>query len=365
MQASLARHGPWLLVAGALVFLGLVSASRMYFGYAAAGHPIPAVDAVGTGLIEWGLWAPLLPLVRLVARRFAFERGRFLRSILVHAGTGVAASLAEILLFALASAAIRALRFGHGSVSAELAAGFVFKLHTGLVAYWAAVLGFLAWDYARRSRDEALRRERLDRALAEARLAAVQSQLSPHFLFNALNAISSFVREDPATAERLLARLGDLLRTVLAQREEPTQTLEAELRFLEAYLDLQRERFGPRLRIETRVDPRVLAERVPTFLLLPLVENALVHGVGMRTGPVSLGISATRVNGHVRLEVEDDGPGFRIDQAGLERRGLGLESARERLRLLHGARARFELGRGASGGAAIRLSLPAAEEDAP
>jgi hypothetical protein len=359
MDSAPARLAPLGLVAGALLLLALVSASRMYFGYEAAGQPISAFDAVGSGVLEWGLWAPLLPFVHRLARAFRFEHGRFARALLVHLAAGLVASLVEIGLFGACSAVIRELRFGSGSLRAELAAGFLFKLHTGLVAYWAAVLGFLAWDYANRSRTEALRRERLDRALAESRLTALQAQLAPHFLFNALNTISASVRDDPAAAERMLARLGELLRAVLERGGESEQTLERELAFLGAYLELQKERFGERLTVEQCIDPATLAERVPSFLLLPLVENAIVHGLGQRTGPVHLSIRAERAEGSVCLTIEDDGPGFRIDERGLARRGLGLESARERLRLVHGARGRFELGRGAAGGARIRLSFPA------
>jgi two-component system, LytTR family, sensor kinase len=353
------RSTPLLVAAGALVLLGLVSASRMYFGYAQAGHAISAFDALGSGLLEWCLWLPLLPLVHRLARAFAFARGRVAVPLGVHLAASLLASLLEIVLFGAASAGIRELRFGSGSLAAELAAGFLFKLHTGCVAYWALLMGFLAWEHAARSRAEAVRLAELARSLAEARLAAVQSQLAPHFLFNALNTIAASLRDDPDAAERMLHRLAGLLRTVLARREQPTQTLADELAFLAEYLELQQERFGPRLAVETRVDPRTLAERVPSFLLLPLVENALQHGLGTRPGPVRLGIQAERVGARVELAIEDDGPGFRADEGTFARRGVGLESARERLRLLHGAEGSFELGRAAGGGAAIRLGFPA------
>ncbi len=349
-----------LAVAGALTLLGLVSASRMYFGYAEIGNPISAGDALGSGLLEWWLWAPLLPAVRALARRFPFARERIARGLAVHLLGSVLAALAQILLFGAASAAIRELRFGAGSLRAELAASFLFKFHTGVVTYWTAVLAFLVWDQAARVRAEAVRRAELDRSLAEARLGALQSQLAPHFLFNTLNAISAVLRDDPDAAERMLARLGELLRAVLARRDRAYQTLAEELDFLDDYLELQRGRFGERLTIERRVDPAALDAVVPSFLLLPLVENALQHGIGARAGPGKVCVAIARRDGRIEIAIEDDGVGLPLERPDLGRRGLGLESARERLRLMHGDAGSFELGSLAPRGTAIRLSFPAA-----
>jgi len=348
-----------LAVAGALTLLGLVSASRMYFGYAEAGNPISALDALGSGLLEWWMWAPLLPGIRALARRFGFARGRIGSALAAHLAGSVLASLAQILLFGAASAAIRELRFGAGSLRAELASSFLFKLHTGVVAYWTAVLGFLVWDYAARTRSEAVRRAELERSLAEARLGALQSQLSPHFLFNTLNAISASLRDDPDGAERMLARLGELLRAVLSRRDRATQSLADELEFLDGYLELQRDRFGARLSLEKHIDPAALAASVPSFLLLPLVENALQHGIGACPGRGTVRLAAALRGGRIEIAIEDDGAGLAQEPGALERRGLGLESARERLRLLHGASSRFELLPCNPRGAAIRLSFPA------
>lgn len=350
-----------LAVAGALTLLGLVSASRMYFGYAEAGHPISAGDALGSGLLEWWLWAPLLPAVRGLASRFRFARRQIGSALAVHLLGSALASLAQIVLFGAASAAIREVRFGQGSLRAELASSFLFRFHTGVVAYWTAALGFLAWNYAARARAESVRRAELERSLAEARLSALQSQLAPHFLFNTLNAISATVHDDPAAAERMLARLGDLLRAVLACRDRTAQTLAEELEFLDGYLELQRGRFGERLSIEKRIDPTALGASVPAFLLLPLVENALQHGIGARPGPGSVRIAVERHDGRVEIAIEDDGAGLATEGDGLTRRGLGLESSRERLRLLHGDASRFELLPAEPHGVAIHLSFPAVD----
>ncbi|HEX6883552.1 MAG TPA: histidine kinase [Planctomycetota bacterium] len=359
MTRTPTRLAPVGLVAGALGLVALVSALRMYFGYAAFGRPIPVADALGSALLEWGPWALLAPLAWRLARAVPFGRGRSARALLVHVVAGLCVSLAALALFAVGSAALREWRFGTGDLAGELRAGFLFKLHTGWLVYGAFLLGFQAWEQAGRAREEALRRAHLDRDLLAARLAAIQAQLAPHFLFNTLNAIAASVHEDPDAAERMLVRLGELLRTVLERRHAAEQSLADELAFLDAYLELQRERFGERLTVVRAVEPAALEARVPSFLLLPLVENALQHGVGSRTGPARLGLSVQRTNGSVHIAIEDDGPGFRADGAALERRGLGLESARERLRLLHGEAGRFEVARAAGGGAAIRLTLPA------
>jgi signal transduction histidine kinase len=348
-----------LVAAGALTLIGLVSASQMYFGYAEAGHPISAFDALGSGLMEWWLWAPLLPAVHALTRRFGFARERMALSLGVHFAASVLASLVEIVLFAAATTAIREWRFGEGAIGAELMSSFLFKLHTGVVTYWTAALGFLLWDSLARARGEAVRRAELERSLAEARLGALQSQLAPHFLFNTLNAISSVVRDDPDAAERMLARLGELLRTVLARRDRPAQPLAEELAFLDGYLELQSDRFGERLTIEKHVDPAALDADVPSFLLLPLVENALQHGIGARPGPGRLRIDVARRDGRVEIAIEDDGVGLARERDGYARSGLGLASARERLRLLHGDASRFELAPAEPRGAALRLSFPA------
>jgi two-component system LytT family sensor kinase len=348
-----------LAVASGLTLLGLLSASRMYFGYAELGVAISPVDAVATGLLEWWAWAPLLPAIRGLARRFGFARGRAGLAFGVHLVAGAAAALAQIALFSSASAAVRELRFGDGGFLAEFSSGFAFEFNTGVVVYWTALFACLAWEHASRSRDEALRRAELERSLTQARLAALQAQLAPHFLFNTLNAISAAIHDEPDVAERLLARLGDLLRAVLARRGTAVQTLGEEFAFLDDYLELQRGRFGERLSIERRIEPGVLDIDVPTFLLLPLVENAVQHGVGARPGRGKVRISADASDGRVCIAVEDDGPGVAELSDGVDRRGFGLASVRERLRLVHGDAGRLEVAACAPRGASIRISFPA------
>ncbi|MCE9593092.1 MAG: histidine kinase [Planctomycetes bacterium] len=347
-----------LAVAGVLTLLGLLSTSRMYFGYAELGHPISVADAVATGMMAWWTWAPLVPAIFALARRFALPAARLGRSLVVHAVASAAVAVLHIVLFGIASAAVREVRFGNGSFVGELRSSFAFKFNTGVVFYWAVLLACVAWDHASRSRVEALRRAELERSLTQARLAALQSHLAPHFLFNTLNAISAALHDEPDLAERMLARLGTLFRAVLDRRSRAVQRLSDELAFLDDYLELQRARFGERLTIDRRIDPAVLGVDVPTFLLLPLVENAVQHGVGARTGPATIRISADKSGASVRISIEDDGPGVAPADAA-DSRAFGLASVRERLRLIHGDAGRLEVASSAPSGAAIHVSFPA------
>jgi LytS/YehU family sensor histidine kinase len=147
---------------------------------------------------------------------------------------------------------------------------------------------------------------------------------------------------------------------LLARRDRPFQSLAEELAFLDGYLELQHQRFGARLSIEKHIDAAALGASVPSFLLLPLVENALQHGISARPGPGTLRIAVARRDGRVAITIGDDGAGLARDPADTQRRGLGLESARERLRLLHGDACTFELASVSPCGVEVRLSFPAA-----
>ena len=151
----------------------------------------------------------------------------------------------------------------------------------------------------------------LETKLARAQLEALKIQLQPHFLFNTLNTISALLHRDPEAADRVVTRLGDLLRLSLQHSGRQEVMLRQELEFLERYLEIQQTRFRDRLTVHFDADPEALDALVPTLVLQPLVENAVRHAIEPRSAPGRLDVRARRANGRLTLEVADDGPGNR------------------------------------------------------
>jgi two-component system LytT family sensor kinase len=185
------------------------------------------------------------------------------------------------------------------------------------------------------AREQAAAAERAQAEAADARLTALQAQMNPHFLFNALNTIASLVRTDARAAEATTENLAAILRRTLDRSRSTLSTVEDEADYLRAYLSIEQARFGERLSVEWEIDPAALPARIPPMTLQPLAENALRHGIGGRLEGGRIRIAARRTEGVLRLEVEDDGAGF-VRGA---REGTGLGNLRVRLATLYGARA--------------------------
>ena len=209
-------------------------------------------------------------------------------------------------------------------------------------------------------RDLAAGRERLLRAEARAhaaRLEALRLQLNPHFLFNALNAVSTLIAEDrPAEANRMLCRLSDFLRTTLERTDTAEVPLSDEIDFACRYLEIEEIRFGERLRVDIAVEPSAERALVPPLILQPLVENAVRHAVLPRREGGAISIVAACDAGWLTLGVHDEGPGAtpRPERRG----GLGLANTRQRLEELYGPGAELTLDASARGGLAVSIRLP-------
>jgi LytS/YehU family sensor histidine kinase len=203
--------------------------------------------------------------------------------------------------------------------------------------------------------DRQTRAAELETRLAEARLENLRLQLQPHFLFNALNAISSAVYEDPRKADALIAGLGNLLRTTISDSDAQVVPLERELETLQLYLDIMRHRFEDRLQVDMHIAPDVQKALAPHLLLQPLVENSIRHGVDPISHVVKVTITAERDGGQTRLQVRDSGRG--LPKTGM-RTGTGLSNTAERLRQLYGPDHELQFKNCEDGGLLVTVAFP-------
>lgn len=212
--------------------------------------------------------------------------------------------------------------------------------------------------------DRARNRE-LERLMLAAELRALQSQIHPHFLFNALNALYGSIPRTASDARRLVLSLSEVFRYFLTS-SKPTVRLEDELRIIEAYLEIEKARLGPRLQTNLSIDASCLPQQIPVLTIQPLVENAIKHGVAALPGPGAIALRIERAGGKLLITVEDSGPGFPDPSSGApiteSSNRIGLENVRRRLELHYGNRAQIRFDRQIDRTCVI-LELPADAQD--
>ena len=285
------------------------------------------------------MWALLTPAIVWLARRFPLHGSRAVRHAGVHVAAGTAIAIAKLPI----DRAVFAMLTGFWTYMLVSTLALDFAIYGGIVAAAHGV------EYYRRSRE----RDQLEARLAETRLQLLGMQLQPHFLFNTLNTIAEMVHEDPDKADAMIGGLSDLLRRTLELGPSQEITLEEELALVERYLDIQRARFGDRLRVRVEADAHARAARVPALLLQPLVENAIRHGLALRRDAGRIEIDASARDGAVRIAIVDDGP---AEDAGPERTGLG--NTRARLTAMYGAEASLALTHDRGRGTRVEVRIP-------
>lgn len=203
---------------------------------------------------------------------------------------------------------------------------------------------------------ERLRTEQQASLARQAQLVQLTQQLQPHFLFNALNTISSLIHDDPDTADMLIARLATLLRAATDASQRPEQSFADELTLLHAYADIMTQRFAGRVEIHWEVDAATHDCPVPTLGLQPLLENCFRHVVERRSATTHVAIRAQHGMGNLKIEIENDGDVQRLPAT----RGVGLGNLEDRLRSLYGTQASLELRLRPGGGLVVQVNLPCA-----
>lgn len=312
-----------------------------------------------SSLAQWWAWGLLVPAIVAIDRRLPIAVNRLGTRLAVH----IAIGLPTTLVYSYASAMLQAI-FGAKPWSSAVSFGPLHQAVEGaflwyLLVYLLVVGGWQAVQYSQRYLASQLRVERLERNFSEARLNALRMQLDPHFLFNALNTISSLVVSQPKLARGMIEQLGDLLRLSLESGPRQQVCLGEELEFLGHYLAIQKTRFGDSLHVVIDVSTSVRDVMVPSLILQPLVENAVRHGLSPRPGGGTVWIKATVDDDVLYITVEDDGIG--LGESWTEDRvGLGLGVTRERISMLHPAAGMgLQIGPRESGGTRVRISVPA------
>ena len=316
-------------------------------------------DELRIYLAQFWSWALLTPAIALLDQRLPFSGRELGRRLAAH----ILASLFFTEMYFYLFTTIRALLGVTPWTSLRLSQIFSpavvgWQLWCWLI-YWVILGGVQAYQYYTRYVNSELRLERLEHSFSEARLNALRMQLDPHFLFNALNTISSNVERDPKLTRRMIEHLGDLLRMSLESKDRQEVPLAEELAFLEHYLEIQKIRFGDQLRVVIDVAPEVKYAAVPSMFIQPLVENAIRHGISRRASGGTIVVRAKPLADRLEIRVIDDGVGLPLGWKIEEAEGLGLSITRQRIAGLHpNGASRFVVRNRKEGGAEVDVSLP-------
>ena len=346
----------------AWTLVGTIAFARQQLNHPAGfgPHLVPAYVESLACYLPWGL---LSVAIVPIERRFPLARPGWLRHLLVLAVVSLPFAAAAWLMTAAFAALAGATtgRIAQAALTWPMPAADVLG-HSLL--YWTAVGGSTALrtltearENERRASRLLLEKSQLETSLRQAELDALRMRLQPHFLFNSLQNISVLTQHDPVTAGRMLTRLGDLLRASLASDGEAETTLATELALTRGYLAVEEMRFGDRLSSTIDVEPGTEDARVPTFLLQPIVENALRHGLDGSQQRGLLTIQSRRDGDRLVLTVRDNGVGVAagVAPAGF---GIGLGATCERLAGLYPDRHAFAMRALPEGGTEVRITLP-------
>lgn len=340
----------WLRLWGwgylAYTLIGGLSATQLAVNAARAGQHVDWASLLATRLMDNYGYALFVPLLFLAVRRFPLDRANWIRSAPILLGVTFACVWVKCVWIE---------PFTQDLV--PLAERFGSHVFGEMYDMASIVIVAQAFEFYRRAQERERQAVQLREQLTRAQLDALRAQLHPHFLFNTLNGIAALIRRDAAGADRMLTQLADLLRATLAYQETQEIPLREELELLERYLAIMRVRFHDRLTVRVEVGPAERDGLVPAFLLQPLVENALEHGIGAKPGAGRLEVRAAREDGRLSITITDDGPGpLGAPESAL---GVGLTNTRERLTRLYGDAQGLVLAAGPDGvGARVTVSLP-------
>ena len=329
--------------------LALFSFAEWLVSAPSRSGPQPWAPALGRTMLDYYTLGITTPLYVWMLRRFPLAAHRIVRTVLIYfAVMAVGVVLKWTVHVPLANA------FFHKNWT------IVFMLVNDsfgvVLAQVIFVVTLIAIEWYRTARQSEVRASQLEAQLSSAQLDVLRSQLDPHFLFNTLNSVSALMHRDVNAADTMLARLSEMLRLTLDSSFAQEVPLRTELETVRLYLSIMDARFGDRLSSSFDVPEPLLGERVPSFLLQPLVENVVRHGIDETTGRTTNRIGAAVAGDALTLRITDDGRGLPPDA--VRREGLGLRNTRLRLAELYGGAARLDVSNRDGGGTEVVVVIP-------
>jgi two-component system, LytTR family, sensor kinase len=351
---QLAKKNRWRRMVASVLLWTTIGVLFALPGILSANQRHPLLSS----LIQWWSWGLVVPIIFWADGWLPFKEKQLGMRILAHLVVSVALTIFYFYVFMTLRACVGLTTWSE-LAGIGLSNAFRGGLMWSWLVYWAIFGVRQTFRYYGHYVASELRLERMERNFTQARLNALRMQLDPHFLFNALNTISSQVERDPRIARSMLEHLGDLLRLSLNARDRQEIPLAEELAFLEHYLAIQKIRFGNNLRVEMRIAPDVKYALVPCLIVQPLVENAIRHGISLRSSGGTVQVVAERIADRVEIRITDDGVGLPAGWSLESNGGLGLSVTKERVAGLHpNGNSRFVVQNRTGGGAEVAISFP-------
>lgn len=345
----------WGLIFAGWTLFGFFFASQVCLYEAYMGRPVTWGRALAVWLTCSYIWAAQTPFILALAGHFRLNGSKWLQSLLVHLPASILFAVIHLGTEVFMNLAIIGVKPGERfSLIEAFEKNFITEFHSDLIVYWAIIGASHAAEYYQKYHERELKASQLEARLAQSQLQVLKMQLHPHFLFNTLHAISALMHKDVEAADRMIARLSDLLRMTLENVGVQLVPLQQELELLKRYIEIEETRFRDRLTVHMRIDSEALDAQVPNLILQPLVENAIRHGIAPRLAAGRVEVSARRKYESLHLQVRDNGCGLSKNR----KEGIGLANTRARLWQLYGAKHHFVLSSNPDGGLTVTLVIP-------
>ncbi len=344
-----------LISIAAFLAITFIYAGESYYYFKMLNRVVSFKHKVLSDLSGWLPWAFFVPIIIWLGRRFPLEQKTWTKNVPLHFFAAVFFTVFQAELTLLLNILFKL--DNTWTIGRQLA----YILSTGLMmifVYWVILAISLMIDNYKRYKLQEVKASQMETQLAQTHLNALKMQLQPHFLFNTLNMINELMFEDVFAANKMIAQLSDLLRFSLDKTNIQEISLKEEIRFVELYLNIQKNRFKDKLKTEINISSETLEAIVPTLVLQPIVENAITHGISAFKKEGKIKIVSCQEEEKLVLEVHDSGKGINFEDGLNFNSGVGITNTIERLKQLYPENHKFDLLSSSLGGLLVRIEIP-------